>query len=1062
MSVVDLNHLFIIGIGAYASNPAQVCDALKIPRPRSCYGYGCRRFTRTFEYTEDLVRKIIDTVCRVIQENQKTEQDYEYNNPVAIASFAREALKKLDTASGKQFSPLFNDAVKRIYYLSTTRLLLKDEGAKEADAIRTRLSECLQETDPYWALRYMQDDFLHESYLSFLKPLFKNESRIYVMSMLKENIQSFREPIAKLFAAIPNPKTRYEVAKFLATTCGYVDIGDANLPEPKQRIELAIHCARRNNYNMNSVIGRLDEADLLELVKRVANCEAAVQKKISEAILKIGKIKDENIRFHLEMIVLKNYKPSEYNGNTYLEYLVETNISPQHRFELLCLAYHKFKKDDPKILEYKLKKYSAEKLAATFHPSRSLIAYLQSDNAKAVAEADQKDDTLTELYQDALKTSRKASAEKDEKEHKERATGPGSPEAVKWLGYHELHCQLHNVPKEAIAATQLLLKQILKFRHPIMRDNYTQWLLKNFYNSPGNLAQFTKMQHHAKDHGQLFLALLCPLGFKSEKDLMDAIKFFSSDHFAEFKLKKDAILSLYAIVSNEQLTSEEKAQFVMRVIKNRSQNDIPVVMRELQLASALVKIGYPKLVLTLDTAVKMETFIKSQFQKEFNLFHIANCGEKFEKTFGAKDPEALFVYHRSLQKLPESDSKKRLLQCLKQFIVSVLEGTYPQIRYSMVGNKHLETVFKNNEPLRKAWMAKGISGSLDAQMEKSPFPNVCEALKEPMRYTSGLHEVSDCVSAAAGRAESLKKEKTESLQKEIQNLLAKIKELGKEDATKDKRLELQKAINVCKFQIHLINFLDLELIKVPKNPEKMSAEKLATFAKDNADSFLKAFELPAYKEILDRCPMLKEAIAKLAQSIRRYYSPEAFKGWTMEESDDWKLLLHIGNYAGSCQKLDGNPDHNKCILGTLLDGKVKVVFVRNAEGKIIGRVNIELMWDDKEKKPILVQQLSYFDTGIPNEVIDAVDAAIAERAKELQLNLVMRPYLDERFKGKKIDEYPTYPNDIHSLSCPAPFFYSDAYRNAEGTGVSEGVYTLKKNNYATSEGFSMKLVQAFS
>src|SRR5579863_84576 len=71
------------------------------------------------------------------------------------------------------------------------------------------------------------------------------------------------------------------------------------------------------------------------------------------------------------------------------------------------------------------------------------------------------------------------------------------------------------------------------------------------------------------------------------------------------------------------------------------------------------------------------------------------------------------IYVTRLQTLPE-DEKDLLMPLVGKFANTVLDGTFPQIRYSFTNNKHLETVFSGNEELLKKWQT-----SLPIQINES-------------------------------------------------------------------------------------------------------------------------------------------------------------------------------------------------------------------------------------------------------------------------------------------------------------------------------------------------------
>ncbi len=67
------------------------------------------------------------------------------------------------------------------------------------------------------------------------------------------------------------------------------------------------------------------------------------------------------------------------------------------------------------------------------------------------------------------------------------------------------------------------------------------------------------------------------------------------------------------------------------------------------------------------------------------------------------------------------------------------------------------------------------------------------------------------------------------------------------------------------------------------------------------------------------------------------------------------LLLCGTEVSGSCQRVDRSPSLNKGLLGYLLDGKHRMIAVKDPDtGKIAARTIIRLLWDNTSKKNSLI------------------------------------------------------------------------------------------------------------
>ncbi len=144
------------------------------------------------------------------------------------------------------------------------------------------------------------------------------------------------------------------------------------------------------------------------------------------------------------------------------------------------------------------------------------------------------------------------------------------------------------------------------------------------------------------------------------------------------------------------------------------------------------------------------------------------------------------------------------------------------------------------------------------------------------------------------------------------------------------------------------------------------------------------------------------------------------KDLLLVDTDDWQDLFLSGTeVSGSCQNINSSPFFNKCLLATLLDGKNRLIAVKNPEtGKIIARSIFRILWDPKANQPVLFQDRIY-PPDCNKTVAQALNQLAKERAKDLGLPL----YIES--KRSDTDDRPN-PTPIVSLGSPAPYEYEDA------------------------------------
>ncbi len=193
-------------------------------------------------------------------------------------------------------------------------------------------------------------------------------------------------------------------------------------------------------------------------------------------------------------------------------------------------------------------------------------------------------------------------------------------------------------------------------------------------------------------------------------------------------------------------------------------------------------------------------------------------------------------------------------------------------------------------------------------------------------------------------------------------------------------------------------------------------------------------------EILEK----KEELEKVIEALRDYEIANDLRGLLegltksqelrqkvlAVDTDGWQDLLLCGTeVAGSCQRVDGDPHLNKCLLAYLIDGKNRMLAVKDAHsGKILARALFRMLWDPIKQEPVLFRDRIYPDPCPPAHK-KALDGLAKERAQALGLRLYVQG-----------DLTVSDTISIQSLGSKAPFEYEDA---ADGI-KAKGVFTIEK------------------
>lgn len=127
---------------------------------------------------------------------------------------------------------------------------------------------------------------------------------------------------------------------------------------------------------------------------------------------------------------------------------------------------------------------------------------------------------------------------------------------------------------------------------------------------------------------------------------------------------------------------------------------------------------------------------------------------------------------------------------------------------------------------------------------------------------------------------------------------------------------------------------------------------------------------------------------------------DAFEGYTVVNTDDhWDLFLCGTEVVGSCQRVDGDPQLNKNLLGYVVDGKVRMIAVKDPTGRIVARSIIKLLWEVAQEKPVLLMERVYSNHSVLDPVVEQMAKDEAER---LGLELVNA----ETAQGRHFLSYP--------------------------------------------------------
>lgn len=208
---------------------------------------------------------------------------------------------------------------------------------------------------------------------------------------------------------------------------------------------------------------------------------------------------------------------------------------------------------------------------------------------------------------------------------------------------------------------------------------------------------------------------------------------------------------------------------------------------------------------------------------------------------------------------------------------------------------------------------------------------------------------------------------------------------------------------------------------------------------------------PHLKAIFEKYPDLKESWIKAPVRKAADLAPnvhENFKELDVFDTQDPTDILLIGVEAHNCMNLYGLLNRVKTLIGFMMDGKTHVIVVKNAKKEIRAEVELQLMWDHKNKRPVLhldkISAAASPDTVEFDNVHAALVAYAKERAQQLKIDLVghyENDSLNYIYENPLAKPNTNYNGTVSSLGTSSPIEYVNCYSD-----TIDGPYSLKGAN----------------
>lgn len=796
---------------------------------------------------------------------------------------------------------------------------------------------------------------------------------------------------------------RFEVAKnaafndkyFVKSVKGY-DLTSS------QRFEVAKIAAARHGTMVAKKIGKFDlnPTQVFQIAKIIAQRPKSIHKHIQkfkiEDVRSLFQLLEMEIATHPKKIaaILKSYALNEDDYQKFLllsTFLSDNSFQVEERNSSWVPLIRNIKKIPATEL-------SSEQLSSLQNALRQTILETHSTGrevGKAMIE-----------WVDSIKESENLIARQRQ---------------LSWVANVCAVCVFYKVSSDEWDFMRPIFNSLSTLTDPILRGKISHHLIVNYLgdeNSAKRDMQKYLAYNEMKEQVQIMAAMIAPIALEGEQACCEHLikAFYSNKKMSAIGSSQRMIFELLFNLQEEEWTAREQSLLLEKLISKLT--NVPTVekpnlkgltkeARKLKLQEHRNNLEKPNAAFTemlnsaqivqdllllkkgealkqISSVEDIKLILQSLYLEILGEIKVEDFLAKYVATFGQfRNKQALWTYYARLSTLSPS-LKRETLPWLQNYVKNVLEGTFLKNRY--LKTDHLDTIFQARPDLEKKWkkadmvkLSKLEEVSTDILSPENLFLHFQEMIlvenhldQRDYPYVFAYLQNSESAQSAL---EKIKSKRNEVIQ------------LNKEASNKKANAQV---LNKLKFEQCFLE------IFIPNAKIEKSLEELARIAPSECE----------FKQDL-------EGLLRKVTSV-----PSVYGNLIAVNTDDPCDFLLMGEFEKSCQKVNGNPKLNRGLLGYMTNGQNRIIAVKNANGEMISRALIRLLWDKKNETPVLYLEPIY--TRVEDTKLNTLLIEMAKRsAKELNLPLIMAidPLEPER---------PTYPNAIYSLGGQCPFEFVDA------------------------------------
>ncbi len=546
---------------------------------------------------------------------------------------------------------------------------------------------------------------------------------------------------------------------------------------------------------------------------------------------------------------------------------------------------------------------------------------------------------------------------------------------VCWLAYTVALCVEMDIGCDAsnwIEKTKCM-EAILDYREPQIRYHLSHCLIK-IATSPRKRRFYDNLQSRGSTSTTIPALVLTLLKLKN-------IERFKNKELDNPLTLRPMIRALLTVLNEKKLSKDDRSHILRNVFQSDSLSEN---IQLLKLYHTIIRFdGIEKIKNNQQSksSLELQTIVSELFQNKIPVKEIPDFFNKYQLHFGNfRYADALLVYASGINRLRD----QKLLIALAQFVETVLEGSFYEERY--VGSIHLDRVFKDRAELLQEWKKGAVVPLVIGKEENTNEPiDFFKILKRSVIEYGHLGQ-----------------DKFPFLKGFLKDEKGMLEGIGKALRTCEKG---SVASNILLFERHCIRLAKSGLSLVEQKTE----------FKKMKEYFQSSINLPNFAvDIRD----MEEALSGKTHD---------YEGWTVVDTDNYEDLFLCGTEVlGSCQIINGDPELNKCLLGYVMDGKNRVIAVKNSEGKIMARCILRVLWDSENLKPVLFME-RFYPSVVKSVISEGLLGLVRQRAVALGLDLTTNDGLGVDYNGS-----------VESLSSTAPYEYCDA-----GPGRTDGVYKIR-------------------